>query len=149
MRKIFYIPILFFVSCSSVHDETFKIVEGNWQITKFLLVSKDTIKDESFELAGFERNNNLWFTRLNHTNEFTSSKCKFYKKLDTLKMDIINSEDNRLNGNYNVYIDTISETNESYFLQLTLDTEKTYIQAIRSKLKHYYPPQHHTRTKPK
>ena len=64
-------------------------------------------------------------------------------------MDIINSEDNRLNGNYNVYIDTISETNESYFLQLTLDTEKTYIQAIRSKLKHYYPPQHHTRTKPK
>ena len=147
MRKFFYIPILFFVCCSSVHDETFKIVEGNWQITKFFLTSQDTIKDESFELAGFERNNNLWFTRLNHTNEFTSSKCKFYKKSDTLKMDIINSQDNRLDGSYNVYIDTISETNESYFLQLTLDTEKTYIQAIRSNLKHYYPPQHHSRTK--
>ena len=98
------------------------------------------MNSEEHFLMGFDKNNHLWITIIeDRSNEFVSSRCKFKKKLKNLEMDIFDSEDKRFNGNYDVHIDTLENNKEEYILQLTLDTEDTYIQAIRPILKNKFP----------
>lgn len=127
-------------SCTSVNEKYFKKVEGEWQITQFYH-GEENLMSPGYYIMGFQESDHLWMLkREGRESKFVSSKYKFSKKLDTLQIDIKNSEDVRLNGNYTVYIDTISQTRESYIIQLTLDSENTYLEAIRSKLKYDFPP---------
>lgn len=139
MRRIYFGLIFFVLSCSSEHNKYFKIVEGQWQITTFYHNGNKMNSEEHF-LMGFDKNNHLWITIIeDRSNEFVSSRCKFKKNLKNLEMDIFDSEDKRFNGNYDVHIDTLENNKEEYILQLTLDTEDTYIQAIRPILKNKFP----------
>ena len=139
MRRIYFVLIFFILSCSSEHKKYFKIVEGQWQITTFYQNGNKMNSEEHF-LMGFDKNNHLWITIIeDRSNEFVSSRCKFKKKLKNLEMDIFDSEDKIFNGNYDVHIDTLENNKEEYILQLTLDTEDTYIQAIRPILKNKFP----------
>ena len=99
---------------------------------------EEDLKDKEYYILGFERGNHSWIIkRENRNSEFISSKCKLYMHLDTLKMDIKNCEDSRFNANYNVYIDTIEKNEKYYMIQLTLDSEDTYLQSFRQKLRYY------------
>jgi hypothetical protein len=69
-----------------------------------------------------------------HTGKFISSNYKVFKDVDTLKMSIKNCDDKRFDGIYNLYLDTIQDTGEEYMIQLSLDSENAYIQAIRPEL---------------
>lgn len=98
------------------------------------------MQSEDYSLLGFEKHNHFWFTKLDHSNDFTSADYKIFKQLDTLKIDITNCEDRRFDGNYNLYIDTIQNTKEKYIIRITLDSENILIQAIKPKLKYLFPP---------
>ncbi len=131
---------IFTISCTRERKRYFKNIEGEWQIEKIYHKDKDLTLERFYKL-GFQDVKNAWMIkRLNSKSEFIKFDYKFYKDVDTLKVNITNAEDIRLNANYNVYIDTIGETEEVYLIKLTLDNEKTYIEAIRQKLKYYYPP---------
>ncbi|MFB9097201.1 MULTISPECIES: hypothetical protein [Flavobacterium] len=140
-KVLFFTFLSFMVSCSTVHNKYFKMVEGEWQITTFYHGNKD-LWTEGYYSIGFQDTKKSWMIKAENgeKNQFVLYDYKFYMNVDTLKIDVFNSKDPRLNANYNIYIDTIQETEESYTLQLTLDTEKTYIQAIKTKFKYHYPP---------
>lgn len=141
--KYSILPILITIlttSCTNERKIYFKNIEGEWQIEKFYHKEKD-LTLERFYILGFQDVKNAWMIkRDNGKSEFIKFDYKFYKDVDTLKVNITNAEDIRLNANYNVYIDTIGESEEDYLIKLTLDNEKTYIETIRQKLKYYYPP---------
>ena len=126
------------LSCNSLQDKYFDTLKGEWQIVKFYHKDEDLMLEE-FSIIGFESSNNLWLIKtLNKESHFTYSNFKIYKDSITLKMDIKNCEDIRLNGDYNLHIDTIQETGEEYILQMTLRNKNTYIQAIRPRLKYTF-----------
>lgn len=133
---------LFFaiVSCSVNQKNTyFDMVKGEWQIIKFYHKEIDVGATGTY-LLGFEKYNHSWFIKPgDYTGNFISSDYKIFKDLDTLKMSIKNCEDKRFDGIYNFYLDTIQDTGESYIIQLTLDKEDSYIQAIRPRLKYNTP----------
>lgn len=141
MKKIvLFLIFSLSLSCNSLQDKYFGILKGEWQIVKFYHKNKDLMLEE-FSIIGFESRNDLWLIRrVNGESHFTSSYFKIYKDSTILKMDTKNCEDSRLNGDYDLYIDTIQDNEEDYILRMRLDSEDTYIQAIRSKLKYYYPP---------
>ncbi len=82
---------------------------------------------------------NLWFVKRKAGEEdhFVNARFNIHTESKTLQINIKDSEDKRFNGNYNLYIDTIQNNEEDYIIRLTLDSEKTFIEAIRSKLKYY------------
>ena len=85
---------------------------------------------------GFDRNNEVWITRISSADDFITSKYKFLNTSGALKMDIVKSEDNKLEGNYDVSIDTIEDMGEQYIIRLKLDGKNTYIEAIRPRIKY-------------
>jgi len=70
-------------------------------------------------------------------NNFASSNLNIYKDSTTLKIDLINFEYKRLNGNYNLYICSIGKNRDSHFLKIIVDSKNTYIETIRHNLKHH------------
>lgn len=136
------ILIFFLSSCTSEEKKFHRTVQDEWQITQLVYLDKD-LTQEGYFLLGFERPGNLWIVKRdeNRENKFVSSRYSLLKNRDTLKLDITKTADKRLIGNYDVYIDTIGETTESYIIRLTFDSENTYMEAVRSKLKYYYPPE--------
>lgn len=137
MKYIFInvvMSILF--SCNIHEDKYFEFLKGEWQITKFYYKKENIMLTKDYSLLGFEKNNQLWFTRIDDTKDFTSSDYVLLKKSNTLKIDIKNCEDSRFNDNYNFSIDTIQYTGEQYLIQITLNSGNTLIQAIRPKIKY-------------
>ena len=126
------------ISCDSSEDKYFKILEGEWQTIKFYHKEKNL--SNNIYIINFYDRNHFWIRNTESENDdFVSSNYKIYKVTNSLKMDI-KCSDNNLTGNYNISIDTIGQDTESYHIQLTLDTENNYIQAIRHKLKYAFPP---------
>ncbi|MFH6996040.1 hypothetical protein [Flavobacterium sp. FlaQc-48] len=139
MKKSLILIVLIVVSCSSINDKYFEMVKGEWQITK-LYYKEEDISSTGHYLMGFEKHNHSWIMKgEDRSNNFISSDYKIFKDLDTLKMSIKNCEDKRFDGIYNFYLDTIRDDGESYLIQLALDKEDSYIQAIRPRLKYNTP----------
>ncbi|KIA91792.1 hypothetical protein B8T70_21085 [Flavobacterium sp. AJR] len=138
MKKVLLF-ILFFitVSCSTNRKKYFDMVKGRWFIEQFYYKNEDlTLK--RYDEIGFENFNHSWIiTSETREGRFVSSDYEIFKHSDSLKLNIKNCEEKRFDGTYNMYIDTIQDTGESYIIQLILDKEDTYIQAVRSKLKYY------------
>jgi hypothetical protein len=131
---VFFLLIII-TSCQSNQDRYSVILNEEWQIMKFFHKDED-IALKGFIIIGFERHNKLWFIkRENGVSKFIYADYNFFMKSDTLKIDIKNCSDIRFNSNYNVYIDTVRNFEKQYIIQLTLDSEDSYIQAIRSSLK--------------
>lgn len=139
-KTLILLPIIYLISCNTLHDKYYKRLEGEWQITKFYYKELNIMQSEDYSLLGFEKYNHIWFTRIDQTNDFTSADYEISDKLDTLKIDIKNCEDKRFNENFNLYIDTIQNTEEEYIIQITLDSRNVLIQAIKPKLKHLFAP---------
>ena len=139
-RKYYCLLIVFIVviSCSNHENKYSNALIGEWQVEKLLHGNKDYSLDETYILS-FSLPSELWIHSLNHNKKISvSSKFEVSNKSDSYFMDIT-SNDKNINGNYNIYIDTIQENQESYFIRLRLDSEKTYIHAIRQKLKRDWP----------
>jgi hypothetical protein len=137
MRKIiiFTIALLFIVSCSSLNDKYFKILEGEWQVTKFYYENKDLSLNKNY-LIGFENNQQLWITKIDgRSDNFISANYKISQKSDSLMINI-NSQDVKLKGNYQMQIDTIQDTGEQFIIHLFLRNKNVHIEAIRPKLKY-------------
>lgn len=139
MKKstLFLFTLFFVFSCTGVNDKNLNYFKGNWKIIQLYHKNSDLTLERYYEIR-LSANNQLWMIKKDENREpkFINAKYKFTTYLDTLKLDVVRCEDDRLNANYNMYIDTISDDGKQYIIQLTLDSENTYIQAIRAKLKY-------------
>ncbi|MCV9932942.1 hypothetical protein OIU80_11685 [Flavobacterium sp. LS1R47] len=141
MKKIL-VFILFYaiVSCSTNQKNIyFDMIKGEWSIEKFCYKNEDlTLK--RYDVIGFENHNHLRITKRDNSEiRSVSSDYKVFKDINTLRINIRNCEEKRFDGIYNMHIDTIQDTGESYIIQLSLDNEDTYIEAMRSMLKYNTP----------
>jgi hypothetical protein len=137
-RKKYSCLILIFaisISCTNLDNHYYEALSGEWQIEKLLHEDKDYSLKDTYIMT-FSSPNKLWLRNINHKNEISlNSKYKISKNNANYEIDISDCSDNNINGNYNIFMDTIRDDGESYQILLTLDSEKTYIQAIRYKLK--------------
>lgn len=132
--SMFFLLIII-MSCRSNQDRYSEILNEEWQIIKFFHKDED-IALKGFKIIGFERHDKLWLIkRKNGVSKFIYADYNLFIKSDTLKIEIKNCNDIRFNVDYNVYIDTVRNFEKHYILQLTLDSEDSYIQAIRPILK--------------
>ncbi len=139
-RKYYCLFIIFVlaISCNNHENKYSNALIGEWQVEKLLHGNKDYSIDETY-IMSFSLPHKLWIYTYNHDKEISvTSKFKVSNKSNSYFLDLI-SNDKNIDGNYNIYIDTIQEDHESYLIRLTLDSEKTYIQAIRQKLKRDWP----------
>ena len=137
--------LLFFLisSCSSsFHKQYYQELKGSWTINQFEHIQEetDTLLDlrrsEDYFQIGFENQNNLFFIkRENRENKFIGAKYFIFKENDTLKIRIEESEDVRIEGVYDLYMDTIRENEMQFLVQISLDEENTYISAQKWKNK--------------
>ncbi len=139
--SIFSISILM-CSCNSFHNSYYKNISGAWTISDLEHINEFEKKEydlrwqEGYYLIGFENHNHLWFTkRENRNDKSVRATYEIFKKNDTLKIQIEKSDDQRLEGIYDLYIDTLEETNMYYKIQLSLDKEETYLSALRLRSK--------------
>lgn len=127
---------LFFISCSPNPNKDFQIFYGSWYINEMhyknenLTLKEGDVINRSFPL-GFEKNNILWIDDLDSTKTIFAD-FKFYKVKNQIFLDIKNSKDKRINGNYNVYVDTLQTTPQNYVLKMTVDSEETFFIAHRN-----------------
>ena len=143
---IFLITQLFIFGLSScnttLQKQYYQDVKGTWAINEFQHrdLEKDSLIDltwpERYFSLGFEKSNNLFFIKKeNRNSKFIGATYKIFKENDTLKIQIENSDDLRLEGTYDLYLDTIEEAEMQYRVQLSLDSEKTYLSAQKWKNK--------------
>ena len=129
------VMLIFLSSCLKTSDKYFKILQGEWQITKFYH-NGENIAGEHNYLLGFEKNNRLWINKIDgRTDDFISADYTIFKEVDTLKIKIDNCEMKNLDGSYNLYIDTIQDFDKQHIIEITLDHENTYIKARKLKNK--------------
>lgn len=145
MKDVLSISIILFLvfSCStSVHNQYYKKIEGTWAINDFEHIDKlegkiiDLTWPERFFSIGFGNHNHLWFTKVENRRDISvRATYEVFKENDTLKIRITKCDDVRLEGVYDFYIDTLGQTDLHYRVQLSLDSEKTYLSALRMKSK--------------
>ena len=135
-----FILIALSVSCTTRENKYSNTLSGEWQIEKLLHGKKDYSSDETY-IMSFDSPNELWVHNYSHNKKVSlTSKYRISQNAGVYVMDITECNDENINGNYNIHIDTIQDDGESYLIRLILDSEKTYIQAKRFKLKQYLPP---------
>ena len=127
---------LILVSCRTPEDSYSRTLHGDWQIVKFLQGTKDYSLKDNY-IMSFSPPAKLWIHNVNHETEVSFNvNYEFSLNEDKPVIDITDSPNNFIDGNYNVYMDTLQDDGESYLIRLTLDSENTYFQAIRNKLKY-------------
>ena len=137
------ILICFFIaSCSSsFHNQNYEKLQGSWLIYEFEYIDEnqdsiiDLTGDERYGSILFEKHNYIYFSkRENRKVKNVGATYLIFKEKDTLKIKIEKSEDERIEGIYDLYIDTIQENElQQYLIQISLDKENTYISAFRWK----------------
>ncbi|PIV48652.1 MAG: hypothetical protein COS19_12690 [Flavobacteriaceae bacterium CG02_land_8_20_14_3_00_34_13] len=133
--------LIFAISCQpSFHDQYYKKIQSSWRISDFQHkdYSEDKIIDlreqAGFFLMGLENNNHIYFLkRENREDVSVRATYEIFKENDSIKMRIEKSDDKRIEGIYDFYIDTIGERDAAYLLQVSLDSEKTYLSALKWK----------------
>ncbi|WP_264559119.1 hypothetical protein [Flavobacterium sp. N2270] len=134
-KYLYIFSIFFLTSCSVKNKKHFEYLKGEWQVIEFYH-KKENIGDDGQYLIGFEKDDHLWLTKLEDANNnFISSDYEIVRKRDSLMIEIRNCEDARFDGYYDFYIDTIQEFKTQHIIQLTFDSENTYIKAQRLKNK--------------
>ncbi|RKS42564.1 hypothetical protein BC962_3231 [Gillisia mitskevichiae] len=126
--------VIFIFSCSSENDNNFELVEGDWQVDEFYHKNQDLSSNDHY-LMGFEKSDQFWIRKIDYTNDFNQASFKLFEESDSLKITINNSEDKRLIGDYNLYIDTIRESKTHYYINITLDGQHTYISGRKGRSK--------------
>jgi hypothetical protein len=135
-----FILIALIISCIIRENKYSNALSGEWQIEKLLQGNKDYGSDETY-IMSFDSPNKLWLHNLSHDKKVSlTSNYGISHNADLYVMDITECNDENINGNYTIHIDTIQDDGESHLIRLILISEKTYIQAKRFKLKHYLPP---------
>lgn len=135
--------LIFIIACQpSFHDQYYKKIQGAWSINDFEHkndiegTTNDLTWPERYYIIGFEKQNHLFFIKVeNRKDKFVRATYEIFKENDTLKLRIAKSDDVRLEGVYDLYIDTLGQTDMHYRVQLSLDHEKTYLSALRMKSK--------------
>ncbi|SHI73490.1 hypothetical protein SAMN04488096_10436 [Mesonia phycicola] len=146
MKKTNFIFIVLTALClilscsSSFHNQYYQKIKGAWTINHFEHIDKiqnkelDLRREEGFYIVGLEKHNHIWFTkRENRQDKSIDATYDIFKQNDTLKLRITKSDDERLEGVYDLYIDTIAELDRQYKVQIALDSENTYLSALRVK----------------
>ncbi|MDR6302310.1 hypothetical protein [Mesonia maritima] len=144
MKKINFIlltVLCLILSCSSsFHNQYSQKIKGAWTINHFERIDQtqnkefDLRREEGFYIVGLENHNHIWFTkRENRKGKSIDATYDIFKQNDTLKLSITKSDDERLEGVYNLYIDTIAKMDRQYKVQIALDSENTYLSALRVK----------------
>lgn len=152
-NKLLLFSLIIFLGCSelSVHDKFSRYIDFNWGISTFYYYNNrkdlelDLLRDERIDALSFKHHKYLLFRKIKSNgntkkyNWFTS-EYNIFKKKDTLKFSISNSEDERFNATYNMYLDTVDDSGMYHHLILTLDSENVYIVAekFKSKPSDYY-----------
>lgn len=142
-KSPFFIVICVVVlfSCTpSFHDQYYKKIQGAWRISDFEHFDHSEHKmidltwPERFSIIGFENHNHLFLIkRENREDVFVRATYEIFKENDTLMLRIAKSDDIRLEGVYDFYIDTIGERDAAYLLQVSLDSKKTFLSALKWK----------------
>ena len=144
-KSIFSIIVIFYIisSCStSFHKQYYQKIAGAWTINDFEHINhiEDTIIDlrrqYGYYIMGLENHNHMYFVKRESREDISvRATYEIFKQNDTLKLRIEKSDDVRIEGVYDLYIDTLGQTDMHYRVQLSLDSEKTYLSALRMKSK--------------
>lgn len=144
-KEIFSIVVIliFVLSCQpTFHDQYYKKIQGSWRIDDFQHIDGpeeniiDLRNQDRYYLMGFENHNHLFFIKRDNREDVSvRATYEIFKENDTLKIRIKKSDDKRIEGIYDFYIDTIGERDAAYLLQVSLDSEKTYLSALKWKYK--------------
>ncbi len=133
--------ILLNLGCEKKNNQ-FEIIKGDWQITSFYYKNEDLSLINYYDLIGFEDKNRFWINvRENRESKFIDADYYIYKDSSINKLKIVNCKDFRFNHDFDVHIDTIDYSKESFLLKLTLDADNAYIEAVKMKLKYDFPPE--------
>ncbi len=136
-----FILLALSLSCTSRENKYLNALSGEWQIERLLHGNKDYSSNDTY-IMSFDAPNKLWIHNFSHDKKVSlTSDYEISDNAGVYVMDITKCNDENINGNYNIHIDTIQDDGENYLIHLTLDSEKTHIQAKRYKLKHYWPPE--------
>jgi len=127
--------LLLTASCSKP-GKYLATLEGEWRMGEFYHKGKDLGATAHYNIK-FEKDKVLFLRveREMKNNKFRSATYTLYETSDTLRMTIQGHKEKWLDGTYDVHIDTIQETPLCYFEEIILDTEETYIRAIRGRNK--------------
>ncbi|RZL39454.1 MAG: hypothetical protein EOP00_27775 [Pedobacter sp.] len=135
---IFFATIIGLLLYEHYQSNYFQLIDGDWQITK-AYHNSDNLQDDQYVIVGFfEKPDQLWLVKNKpgKDNEHVYANYKLYKSLDTLRLKITKCSDNRFNKNFNLYLDTIENSDNQFLIRLTLDSENTFIQAIKPKIRY-------------
>lgn len=139
----FSLVLIFVLSCQpSFHDQYYKKIQGSWRISDFQHIngSEENIIDlriqDGYYLMVLEKHNHLFFVKRDNRRDISvSASYEIFKENDILKIRIEKSDDKKIEGVYDFYIDTLSQTNMHYKLLISLNSENTYLSALRMKSK--------------
>lgn len=142
-KKIIYsitiITILFLLSYNyyiNLKYRELNLIYETWMVNEMwhrgeeLTRPEEAIVNYSFPM-GFNKNHTMWI-RYNGLGKDAWATFELSKKGEEMIIDIKDSSDDILNGNYTIYIDTLQNSPKYCMLQLTLDSEDTYIVALRN-----------------
>ena len=133
MKKLILLCFIVF-SCSQNSNPYYDYLKGEWQINSLNSKSGD-IKLDDYFLLGFEKNNHFWILKNNYKHDFISADYKIFKQNDTMRIALKNCADQRFEGVYDLYLDTISRTSNQYILQVAFDSYDMYFSAVRPRSK--------------
>lgn len=128
--------LLIFLISSCKHDpvhlENYKKFEGNWTIVD-LYSNSLNLKEEGYYVIGFEKHNHMWFMKsvLQKESEFIGCTYEFYKHNDSLRIKIYKCEDDRLNADFKLNVDTLSYKNDQYLVELSFENKTNHMSLLR------------------
>jgi len=130
------------LSLQSCSDSPYKDLYGDWQIEEMHHQGKDICNPNKSQIL-----TNSFLLMLQKDGILTIddmegkvikpmvAEFRLFKKGHQLQMDIYKSNNNILNGNYDIDVDTIQETPLYLSLKMIADSEETYFIAYRNKRK--------------
>lgn len=142
--SLYCLFVLLNLGCTKKNQQ-FDFLKGDWQITKFYFNDEDleSYLNNYYLIIGFEDDNRFWINvRENREFKFIDADYSVYKDSSKSMLKIANCKDFKFNHIFEIHIDTIDYTEESFLLKLTLDAENAYIEAVKPKLKYENPPEY-------
>ena len=137
-----FVFVVFMLSLQSCSDSPYENLYGDWQIAEMQHQGKDICNPDNSRIITYsflltlQENGILSIDDIaEKTSKPMIAEFRLFKKGKQLQMDIYKSNDDMLNGNYNIDVDTIQETALYFSLKMTADSEETYFIAYKTKHK--------------